>query len=440
MRAFFATVWKELLLLVRDRAGLLVLFAMPTVLVLVVSLVQNNILAAAGESGFKVLFVDGDGDELGRRIAEELTAGGMDLVRESGQADPEAARREVAAGRFQFAVVVSPGATAALRGQARQLAEAALEKEGKKPAGPPAALEIFYDPTVQGSARTAVTSSVRLVALGLETEEKLKMLAEALPARLEREVKDRFSYVPADFAGNLPSLRAGWDREGLLPVRAAAATAAGDLPRLPTAVQQNVPAWALFGMFFIVVPLAGTLLRERQEGTLQRLRTIPISPLALLGGKIAAYLLVCLAQFGLMLLVGKLVLPLFGTPVLEIGEASGAIFLLALCAGLAATGFGLLVGTLAGSYEQASMLGAISVVIAAALGGVMVPVYVMPEPMQAISAISPLAWGLNGFLDLFVRGGNLSDIVPNALSLLGFFAATLAAAWAAFNRRSRTGN
>ena len=50
-----------------------------------------------------------------------------------------------------------------------------------------------------------------------------------------------------------------------------------------------------------------------------------------------------------------------------------------MAASLAATGYGLMVGTLAKTYEQASMFGAVSIVIAAALGGIMVPTYVMPH-------------------------------------------------------------
>jgi ABC-2 type transport system permease protein len=83
------------------------------------------------------------------------------------------------------------------------------------------------------------------------------------------------------------------------------------------------------------------------------------------------------------------------------------------------------------------MVGPVAVVVAAALGGVMVPVYVMPKAMAAISAFSPLAWGLNGFIELFVRGGDFFSVLPNALGLLTFFAVTLGIACITFLRRSR---
>jgi ABC-2 type transport system permease protein len=84
------------------------------------------------------------------------------------------------------------------------------------------------------------------------------------------------------------------------------------------------------------------------------------------------------------------------------------------------------------------MFGPISIVIAAALGGVMVPVYAMPTFMQTISVISPLAWGLNGTLDVFVRGGGVIDVLPEAASLGAFFAACVMLAWV-WQRQRRSG-
>ncbi|MBE0596877.1 MAG: ABC transporter permease [Desulfuromonadales bacterium] len=437
MSGFFATFCKELLLIRRDRAGLMLLFIMPAVLVLVVSLVQNNLLETSG-TAVPVLLVDEDGGELAKRLTDGLQElGALTLVRQDGDPlDATAAQDAVRGGDYQFAIVIPPGLTEEVRSRARQLAEQSLAGEGAA-AEPPLAtaeLAVYFDPTVQGAFRTAVLSSLRLVVLGLETEEKGKVLAELLPQRIEKLLPA----LPFGFGTPRPQLSFHWNSEPVLAVREQVALAGG-LTKLPTAVQQNVPAWALFGMFFIVIPLSGTLLRERQEGTLQRLRTLPVSPLAILAGKVAAYVLICLGQFGFMLLVGKTVLPLLGTPMLEIGSEPGAIFFLALSAALAATGFGILVGALVGSYEQATMVGSVAVVVAAALGGVMVPVYVMPQAMQAISLFSPLAWGLNGFLDLFVRGGDLISVLPNAFGLLAFFAVTLTLAWIGFLQRNRRG-
>ena len=76
MRKLFAIAHKELLLLSRDRTGLLVLFVMPAVLVLVISLVQENVLKSIGETSVEVLFVDQDGQSLGKLLEDRLAAAG----------------------------------------------------------------------------------------------------------------------------------------------------------------------------------------------------------------------------------------------------------------------------------------------------------------------------------------------------------------------------
>ena len=85
--------------------------------------------------------------------------------------------------------------------------------------------------------------------------------------------------------------------------------------------------------------------------------TMPVSRAGLLAGKVAAYVLVCLTQFALMLAAGVYLLPLLGTSGLEMGRALSTVAPIALCAALAATGYGMMVGTLANSYEQGTMFG-----------------------------------------------------------------------------------
>ena len=108
-----------------------------------------------------------------------------------------------------------------------------------------------------------------------------------------------------------------------------------------------------------------------------------------------------------------------------------------LSAAVAACGYGILLGTMARTYEQASAFGAVSVVIAAAIGGIMVPVFVMPPVMQTISIFSPLSWGLNAFMDVFVRGGSLRSVLPDVALLVLFFLVTTLVAWFNLSRKGR---
>ena len=433
-----ANIKKELLLLSRDRAGLLVLFVMPMLLVLVLSLIQDNLFRATGETATKALFVNLDQGTLGAELKTRLEAtGALELVEQFSdqKVDAELARRTVFAGDYQFAIVIPPDFTADLNTLAESAVQAALDQ--KSPTGQPGELNLYFDPTVRGVYRTAVINALYRGLLGLEITRKSEAFNRLLPVELQKSIdQEMAAYGGGSIDIALPELSSAWAARTLLELKEESAFPE-KYATLPTSVQQNVPAWTLFGMFFIVIPLSGTLIRERQEGTLTRLMTMPVSNSSLLLGKVIAYLVICMIQFGLMLAVGRYILPQFGTPVLELGSAPVAMVVVALTSALAACGYGILIGTLARSYDQASTFGAVSIVIAAALGGVMVPVYVMPKMMQALSVVSPLGWGLDAFLDIFVRNGNLTSTFPRVAALGGFFLICIISASVVFRHRRR---
>jgi ABC-2 type transport system permease protein len=273
----------------------------------------------------------------------------------------------------------------------------------------------------------------------MEIRAKALILTEFLPKQISKIIQEATgSYGSEEFIEDIPKMSLDWSSQRIMEIQEKLAFHK-DFEKTPTSVQQNVPAWALFGIFFIVVPMAGCLIKERQDGTLMRLLSMPVSYLTLLSGKVIAYILVCLIQFVFILIIGKLVLPFLGTSMLEMGSSPIAVIMVLLSSILAATGYGIMLGSIAKTYEQASMFGAISVVIAAALGGVMVPVYAMPKVMQEISAFSPIAWGLDAFLDLFVQQGDIKTVFPETLLLLSFFVGTMLISWFYAFRQGRTG-
>lgn len=439
-----ATVSKELLLLSRDRTGLLVLFVMPALLVLVMTLVQENVLKTMGESNTRILFVDHDRQEVGQTIERKLMeSGAIEIIKniDGKEVDEKRALERVLKGDFQLCVIIPEGTTAAVKTRARQVVGESLTmvetpaQSGLRQRD----ITVYFDPTVFGGFRSAVLNSLELVIVGIELNEKMNVLSELLPEHIKGTLRKAMGpLLPESFVNDIPGMRLDFSRDRLLRIAERPASQY-NFDKKPTSVQQNVPAWALFGIFFIAVPMAGALIKERHDETLARLLTLPVSFLSVMIGKIIAYVLVCLTQFGLIVLIGKYVLPLLGTPVLEMGSDPVAVIVITLSAVLAATGFGILLGTIAGTYEQASMVGPISIVIAAALGGIMVPVYAMPKIMREISVYSPLAWGHDAFLDVFVRGGNIRTVSGDIIALLSFFVANVLIAWMWFFLRRRDG-
>ncbi len=444
-----ATVIKELLLLWRDRAGMLVLFVMPALLVLVITLVQENVLRTMGESSTRILLVDKDGQSLGQTVEKKLLESGLvEIIKEidGREVDEKEAVEAVINSDFQLCIIIPKGITKAVKAKARQVVMKSLSMDdtsavnktpGKEIQRPDIA--VYFDPTVLGGFRSAILNSLNLVIVGIEIDEKMKVLSRLLPEYINMSIrKEMGPFVPEDLIKDIPGIQLDFSSNPLLEVREKPAYE-NAFEKTPTSVQQNVPAWALFGIFFIVVPMAGGLIKERHDKTLSRLLTMPVSYITLISGKVIAYVFVCLIQFGLILVIGKFLLPLLGSPMLEIGSDPMALIIITLSAILAATGYGVLLGTVARTYEQASMFGPISIVIAAALGGIMVPVYAMPKIMQKISAFSPLEWGLDAFLDIFVRGGNIKTVLFDVFLLLSFFVVTMFVSWIYFFHKTRNG-
>jgi ABC-2 type transport system permease protein len=446
MRKLWSNILKELLLLFRDYMGLLVIFLMPVALVIVVTLVEQNLIKAMGETKTKALFLDKDRQTVGAKLEEALKkTNTLELFKElKGKAiDEETAKKAVAKGNYQLAIIVPEGTTKPFMHNAKQAAQNSISTGNIKKVSPEKKtvtvpdLIVYFDPTVAESVRTSVKNSLEMALIDIETDEKIKAFSERLPVEIEAAAKKAMGDMWSDEAKkSLPVLSIAWDKTSIMAVKENAAQL-GKQTKIPSAIQHNIPAWTLFGMFFIVVPLGGSLLRERQSGMLVRLLTLPMSCLTILTAKIVAYALVCMAQFGLVLAVGKFLLPLFGTPALEAGSSPMTLIIIALSAALAACGYGILLGTMARTYEQASTFGAVSVVIAAVIGGIMVPVFAMPPVMQKISLFSPLSWGHNAFLDVFLRGGNLRSVLPDIMLLVLFFLATTLMAWFNLSRKGR---
>jgi ABC-2 type transport system permease protein len=62
--------------------------------------------------------------------------------------------------------------------------------------------------------------------------------------------------------------------------------------------------------------------------------------------------------------------------------------------------------------------GATSVVVLAAVGGIWVPVFLMPEFMQTIAKFSPMNWGLNAYYDIILRNSGIGGIAKEIIFLI----------------------
>ncbi len=424
MSKYIATTTKDIKLLVRDIAGLAMLFGMPMVLIIVMTLLQDSTFKALEEKKLPIAIVNLDQDTFGVSIVEGLSTSKFFHVSELGRNynSIEELKKQVTDGNYQIGIVINKDASNLLRNNIKYNILQQLPAEdslifGNDPISlmKSVGIDIYFDPITKNSFKQSIVSALNQYSSGVESKIMFEVYSSLFQELLGMEMRNQ-----GDFSNlvDVQTLYAGDNEEFV-----------------PNSVQHNVPAWTIFAMFFIVIPLAGNIIKERESGISTRLRIIAGSNLPIILGKVTTFFFVGLIQAISMLLVGIFVLPLFGLPQLIIGGNYLTLLVLTASISLAASGYGVVIGTIASSQEQASIFGSISVVILAAIGGIWVPVFIMSDFMQILSMISPLNWALNGYYDVLLRNSGMMEIMPYMLTLIGFFAFCITIAWFVRNRR-----
>lgn len=365
----YALAIKELKLLTRDLHGLAVLFLMPTLFILIMSLAMQNAFGGGNGPVLTVAVDARDSGAVAEHVIEQLRANPI-------------IRIVVADAAHDFRLQLPAGF-------GQQLLQA--------PDDPNHALLAWTsEPTVLPQARAAfrgalLTAVTRAQSTAIITDAEQRRGTDL--SRLRRLTD-----------------AARWNIDARV----------GTGKSMPSAVQQSVPGWLVFAMFFVVVPLSSVIIIEREQGTDLRLRALQLPAWKLLFSRLPPYFLLNMLQLAAMLAVGIWLVPVFGGEALTLGAYPGALLGVAGATSLAAIGLALLVATVAKTSVQAFALGGTLNLVFAALGGIMVPKMVMPVGMQQLAAVSPMSWALEGFWDILLRGGSLLDAAAKCGTLIAF--------------------
>lgn len=414
MFKLISSIHKEILLLRRDFGGVVILFVMPLVLLIAVTLIQNRDFATSGHSKIEILLVDNDKGNVSQSVLDNLNQSDIFSVVNQIDGKPiteNTAKEAVFKGKYQLAIVIPENLSRDLQIKIDQNVEKIIGSLGLEDSLPKTTtkkiigqknVNLYFDPAVQLSFKNAVMNNIDKMISQIET----KSIYTAFEQQLGEEGKGQF------------------EQQSFIAFREINPTI-NNKEIKPNSVQHNVPAWTLFAMFFIVIPLSINIVKEKNQGTFIRLRTNPVSYATVLAGKTVTYLIICMIQFYLMIALAVLVFPSLGLPALNVSGNLIMLSIVAFFSGFAAIGYGILVGTIAKTQEQSAPFGSTSVIVLAALGGVWVPVFAMPHFMQVVARFSPMNWGLNAFYDVFLRQAKFIDILPEISLLLLFFAITI---------------
>jgi len=411
MKKIITIGWKDLLLIFRDRAALIMILLAPFLLTMGMGLVTGSFSSSDTGSGLAdiplVIFNEDEG-LMGENLVALLESEGLeDLLEVQTAVSISEARRQVDDDEIAALIIIPAGFSAGIipDGQSGMLSDAAPIELYSNPARPisSSVVESIVDGFANqvNTGTTAVNISIaQLISNGLVDPADIGAAAQEMGAQLEN--------------GQITS--------PITLVRNDAVETADD----NNAMALFAPGMAIFFLMYTVTLGGRSFLTERDEGTLPRLLITPTNNSQILGGKVTGIWLTGVAQVSILIVASSLI---FG---LVWGNPAGVMALIVTVA-IAATGWGLLLASFAKTTAQISSLGTTLMLVFGILGGTFLPA---PDSgfLQMLSKITPHVWALEGF-SVLSDGGSLIDIIPSLLALL-LMAAILFAISAFSFRRS----
>jgi len=380
------------------------MFVMPIILVVVVTSIQNSTFNLVNKNKLSILICNSDTGQSSKQLIKSISKIGMFKVSlmptdKSAQQMADAMHDNDA----MLGVIIPSDFSRKVEAKSKSIAGKALTSFGlagdsSKKVGDVDPLTLYYNPILQESLRLSVQGGIRSALQLVESRETLRSLyfsinEKQLPEKLENEMLNNNTAI-----NEIPVSKDG--------TRAT-----------PNATQHNVPAWTIFAMFFVIMSLGGSVVREKVSGSFIRLKTLPTNYLVGIFSKQITYLAVTMLQAAVIFSMGIWLFPFLGLPALNLPSDILALIIVTVVCGWCAVSYSICVGVFADTQEQANGFGAVSIVILAAIGGLMVPSFAMEGFAKTAANFSPMHWALQAYYSLFLEGGKLKDVVNNIIPL-----------------------
>jgi ABC-2 type transport system permease protein len=401
-----ATILKDIRILARDKVGLILMLAMPVLLAIVITSVQNSTFELVNDNKVPLLLYNKDKGAISEELTKALDKIGIfELKKLSGTQTEKDVISRMHAKDALAAIIIPENYSEKVLAKAKKITQEALKNidintdTAAKTFSEEIPLILYYHPVLQQSFRNSIDGGLRSALQLVQSRYIVKKLYATvndhdIPDSLENQITSNQTPVT-----EIPVSRDG-------------------SRNIPNATQHNIPAWTIFAMFFIVISLGSSIVREKLSGSFIRLRTLPTNFMVAMASKQITYLLVTLVQAAVIFSIGIWLFPKIGLPPLNLPEDKPGLLLVTLACGWCATSFAICIGVFAQTQEQANGFGAVSIVILAAIGGLLVPAFAMPASFRFILRLSPLHWCLEAYYGLFLEGGKLKDILMNIIPLI----------------------
>jgi ABC-2 type transport system permease protein len=175
---------------------------------------------------------------------------------------------------------------------------------------------------------------------------------------------------------------------------------------------QAVAGTAILMLLFSVAGVGTSILEEKENGTINRLLYSPLKSSSILFGKMLFAFFISILQLTAMFLFAWLVFNM------DLTLNIPALLFMIIATAFAVSSFGIFLAALAKTRQQAQNLSTMIILVMSAIGGSMIPLFIMPSILQKIALLSVNYWGIQGFYDIFWRNLPLEAILPKILILM----------------------
>lgn len=416
-----AGIQKDIRILYRDKIGLLLMFVMPILLALLITVIQNSTYELVNDNKVKVILRNDDRGESSQQLIEALQATNL-FEWQSHQEQESLMISELESTDALMAIHIPSHFSEELEKKSKQLGALVFSDLGlvndtnTRIVTSVSPVRLYFHPVLQESFQQSMQGTLETAIQVVENKTLIKYIYASVNEKKSPEKLEEII------------LRNKTKIEGITATR-------HESRNLPNATQHNIPAWTIFAMFFIVISLGSSIVKEKLNGSFTRLKTMPGSYVISLVAKEITYLAVTLLQALVIFSLGIYLFPVLNLPPLHLPDNIAALILVTFMCGFCAVSFALCIGVYASTQEQANGFGAVSIVIMAAFGGILVPSFAMPQSFSIPMKFSPLHWCLEAYYDLFLIGGNLSDIYTNILPLVAISIFFLLLSWVGLKRK-----
>ncbi|HEY2727173.1 MAG TPA: ABC transporter permease, partial [Parafilimonas sp.] len=178
-----ATIQKDVRILLRDKMGLLLMFAMPVLLVIIVTSIQSSVFDVAGKNKIALLICNKDSGRLSKEFIHALDTTGMfNLLYISPSANAKDIGDEMHKKDIVISVVIDPSFTNQIEIKAKNNAGKALTSFGLEGETAKANfsnnnyLDLYYNPIIQQSLKLSIQGALSSSIQIIQSKETLKDL------------------------------------------------------------------------------------------------------------------------------------------------------------------------------------------------------------------------------------------------------------------------